>query len=322
MTINRIKKIGMVILVTVISIGTLTGCGKEKSSDQISYRQYGINCIEAGKYEEAVDAFQKSLDESVGGIGELELDTCMYKAKAQYLMGDVAAAEETYTAVIDYNNSADAHYLRGCMYFAVGEADKAIADFSEAVNEDDKNIELYHSVAETLMSYEYTEQANDYLQRAMNIKCKKANDYMQMGRIYTLAQDYEKAVSSLNQAIDDGENKANFYLGQAYAAKGEDTLAQTYYQEYISSGEADAYELCEIGKNQMSIKDYETAVTYFKAALELEAVPNEQNIMRNMVIAYEQLGDFSAAKEAMAEYVDRYPDDYEAEDEYTFLQTR
>lgn len=317
-----LKKCFLGIMVSTIFLGTVAGCGQKESSEQMSYRKYGINCIEAGKYKEAVDALQKALDESVGGIGDLELDICMYKAKAQYLMGDTSGAEQTYTAVIEYNNSADAHYLRGCMYFATGEDQKACDDFAAAVEEDKSNIELHVGIVETLKKYKLEDKAAEYIKKATSIKCKSANDYMQIGRIYILSGDYDKAVKNLTTAIDEGAIKANFYMGQAYAAKGDDTVAQTYYQEYITNGNADSYELFEIAKEQMGRGDYATAVTYFNAALNLEEVPNKQNIMRDLTISYEKMGDFESAKNVMAEYVDLYPEDYEAKDEYTFLQTR
>ena len=72
----------------------------------------------------------------------------------------------------------------------------------------------------------------------------------------------------------------------------------------------------------MSKEDFATAVTYFKAALELEEVPNKQAVLRNLAISYEKMGDFASARDTMAEYVKLYPEDDEAKEEYTFLQTR
>lgn len=100
-------------LTVLLTAGMLTGCGSgDKEKDKDAYRQYGINCIENGSYDDAVDAFQKALDQSVGSVGAEELDICYYKAKAQYLSGDVDGAIDTYTAIIDYNKDSDAYYLR------------------------------------------------------------------------------------------------------------------------------------------------------------------------------------------------------------------
>ena len=57
-------------------------------------------------------------------------------------------------------------------------------------------------------------------------------------------------------------------------------------------------------------------------ALKLEKVPNKQILMKTLVIAYEQSGDFAAAKEAMVQYLESYPDDDDAKREFTFLETR
>ena len=57
-------------LTVVLTAGMLTGCGSgDKAKDKDAYRQYGINCIENGSYDDAVDAFQKALDQSVGSVG-------------------------------------------------------------------------------------------------------------------------------------------------------------------------------------------------------------------------------------------------------------
>ena len=53
-------------LTVVLTAGMLTGCGSDdKAKDKDAYRQYGINCIENGSYDDAVDAFQKALDLSL-----------------------------------------------------------------------------------------------------------------------------------------------------------------------------------------------------------------------------------------------------------------
>ena len=52
---------------------SVIGCGTKDTKEQDAYRQYGITCMESGKYEDAVKAFQNALGESIGHIGEKEL---------------------------------------------------------------------------------------------------------------------------------------------------------------------------------------------------------------------------------------------------------
>lgn len=310
-------------LTVVLTAGMLTGCGSgDKAKDKDAYRQYGINCIENGSYDDAVDAFQKALDQSVGSVGAEELDICYYKAKAQYLSGDVDGAIDTYTAIIDYNKDSDAYYLRGCIYFAKNDSDKGMKDFKTALSENDDNYELYLGVYETLSKYGMNDQGKEYLDKALKLKAKTADDYMQRGRIYTMLGDYDSAIKSLQKAIDEKLVKANYYMGEAYQKKGDNDSSQKYFKKYLDSGEADSYELMNMGQAQMDNGNYDTAITYFQNALELESVPNKQQITKAMIIAYEYSGDFATAKSKMEEYMKDYPDDEDAAREYQFLETR
>lgn len=69
------KRIISVLLATVFALSVI-GCGTKDTKEQDAYRQYGITCMESGKYEDAVKAFQNALGESIGHIGEKELDIC------------------------------------------------------------------------------------------------------------------------------------------------------------------------------------------------------------------------------------------------------
>ena len=310
-------------LTVVLTAGMLTGCGSgDKAKDKDAYRQYGINCIENGSYDDAVDAFQKALDQSVGSVGAEELDICYYKAKAQYLSGDVDGAIDTYTAIIDYNKDSDAYYLRGCIYFAKNDSDKGLKDFKTALSENNDNYELYLGVYETLSKYGMNDQGKEYLDNALKLKAKTADDYMQRGRIYTMLGDYDSAIKSLKKAVDEKLVKANYYMGEVYQKQGDNDSSQKYFKKYLDSGEADSYDLMNMGQAQMDNGNYDTAITYFQNALELESVPNKQQITKAMIIAYEYSGDFATAKSKMEEYMKDYPDDEDAAREYQFLETR
>lgn len=319
-----IKNKFMALTLTVaLTAGMLSGCGSsDKAKDRDAYRQYGINCIENGSYDDAVDAFQKALDQSVGSVGAEELDICYYKAKAQYLSGDVDGAIDTYTAIIDYNKDSDAYYLRGCIYFAKNDSDKGMKDFKTALSENADNYELYLGVYETLSKYGMNDQGKEYLDKALKLKAKTADDYMQRGRIYTMLGDYDSAIKSLQKAIDEKLVKANYYMGEAYQKKGDNDSSQKYFKKYLDSGEADSYDLMNMGQAQMDNGNYDTAITYFQTALDLESVPNKQQITKAMIIAYEYSGDFATAKSRMEEYMKEYPDDEDAAREYQFLETR
>ena len=108
----RYKKYKFGILLLVLVAFLCTGCsGREE--EQMLHRQNGINLMENGKYEKALEEFQMALDLSLGEIGEKEVDICFYKAESQYYVGDIEGAMDTYSAIIAFNDDARAYFLRG-----------------------------------------------------------------------------------------------------------------------------------------------------------------------------------------------------------------
>ena len=61
---HRLKAAALV-MSAVLAMGSLAGCkDKEALENQQAYRQVGMNKLSEGSYEEAVEAFQKALDQS------------------------------------------------------------------------------------------------------------------------------------------------------------------------------------------------------------------------------------------------------------------
>ena len=88
-----------------ISAASLT-----KEEQKLAFREEGIAYFDAGDYEKALTSFQSALDIASGKIGNVEMDVCFYKARAQYEMGDTEGAVETYTSIIEHNDHAKAYF--------------------------------------------------------------------------------------------------------------------------------------------------------------------------------------------------------------------
>lgn len=319
---KKTKSFIMISLLAALCV-SLSGCeSKETKETKGYYRQYGINCMEEGKYDEALEAFQKALDLSVGKVGETELDICFYKAEALYKNGDVTGAVEVYDAIIDYNEDPQAYYLRGCLYFGQGQSEQGIKDLSTAAHKADKDYDLYIGIYQTLKAYGMEEDGLKYLNEALNFKGEKAYDNMQKGRITYLMGDNEGAVELLKKAVDGKEQKAYYYLSEVYDTMGDTQAADASFQSYLDSGLADSIDLYETGVRCMEKENYDDAVKYLKAALELEEVPNRQFVMQKLIYAYEYVQDFQQAKVMMEEYKQLYPEDTSMDKEFVFLETR
>lgn len=316
----RLKyKIAAVVLLVILSFAA---CTKTDEKEQEAYRQYGINCLEKGDYEEAVKAFQNALDESLGKVGEKEIDICLYKAKAQIYSGDVAGALETYDAVINYNQAAGAYYLRGQLYFDMGQQEKGIADYEKAVESDGGNYELYIGIYDSFSQHGMEADGQKYLNKALDLKGEKAEDLLYKGRISYLLDDTDTAIDYLTRAKEKEKPLAAYYLGLAYKKAGQKEKAEECIREYLDSGVATSYDLYDLGMKEMEEENYKDASTYFEAGLELDEVPNKQALMKSAVIAYEYRGKYKTARNMLKEYLALYPSDEEAQREMTFLETR
>lgn len=278
--------------------------------------------MENGKYEEALVEFQNALDCALGEIGDVEADICFYKAECLYFTGDVQGAMDTYSAIIAFNEDARAYFLRGNLYYSLGNEQNALLDYADAIKNDPKEYEAYIGVYEALHAHGKELEAQDYLKQALEIKGNKAYDKMQKGRISFLLGDTTQAISFMEEAIAGKETDAYFYMAEIQEAMGDSQAAQENIKNYIESGKLDSYHLFQVANNQLARGRYDMAIECLNQALELENVPNKQMIMRTLVIAHEQNRDFETAKKLMAEYVEKYPDDEEALREFTFLETR
>ena len=306
-----------------LSLCLCAGCSDEKQENKEAYRQIGIDCMKEGNYEDAIAAFNSALKQSVGKIGETELDICYYKAAAQYASGDIESAIATYTAIIEYDEkSPDAYFQRGCLYLKQGETELAKNDYDKAIEYNANEYELYISIHENLAAYGQKDMGESYLNKAFSIKGNDKENQVQRGRIYFLMGEYDNAITELTKAAEAEAADAYFYLAQVYDAQGDSANAENYYQAYTATGNANAKTLNALGEIALEKGNYAEALGYFSEALTMEGDVNKKEIMQNQIIAYEYSGDFASAWDVLKAYVEVYPMDEQLEREYTFLEHR
>ena len=294
-----------------------SGCQSENQKNQDAYRKIGINSMAEGDYDKAVKSFQKALDTSLGKIGAEEIDICYYKAAAQFAKKDYDGAIETYTSLIDYDKeNANAYYLRGSVYLDTDKKDKTAVKYAG------REYEIYEGIYENLTNKGETEEAKNYLKKALDIKPKDGADYAEQGHVYYLLEDYTQAKSSLDRAIDKDDKTALLYLAEVYNATDQQEQGQALLESYVKENAKDSEALNTLGMMQMKDGNYEDALKYFQMGLKNKDAVNKQELMKNEIAAYEYSGDFESAKKTMQAYIKEYKSDEEAVREYTFLKTR
>lgn len=320
--IKRNKKL-ITAAVTLLVLTSMTGCASENKKNELLYRQTGIDHMESGDYADAIAAFDSALSYCMGTIGDTELDICYYKAAAQYASGDLEGAMATYDALIAYDKKdADAYYTRGCLLLQTGEIDSALTDFSNAVTYNADDYELYINIYKNLAAYNLTEQGEEYIDQAFDIKGDDAEHLTYRGELYLLLGEYANAEAELEAALAKNSIEANFVMAQIFEAQGDMENAETYYKVYAESEEADAEVMNALARIAMAKADYTTALSYVNQGLAMENVSCKRELLQNQVICLEYTADFTGAWQVAQEYIALYPNDSQMQREYIFLKNR
>ena len=315
------KRLILLSLILTMSV-SMFGCGKYNQSE-IELRDEGVEALDSGDYDNAIDLFNQALGKSIGKVTDLEIDINYYKAAAQFKAGYFEDAAKTYTYLIKYDkDNYEAYFLRGSIYADEGEIGEAITDYDAAVAIDEKNYLLYIQIYENLNALGYTDQGLVYLNDALQVTDKSANGKYYKGRIYYLLGQTSEATSNLQAAVDKEIIEAKLYLAKIYQDAGEYDKAQALLTEYAESDEVTSDALATLGDIELAGGNYENALGYYQAGLTLDSIDNMPALMKGQVAALEKLDRYSEAKDILTQYLEIYPDDEEAEKELIFLQTR
>lgn len=289
---------------------------------RLVHRSRGIADMGLSDYEAAETEFVQSLSSNKGYVREMDLDTSYYLAISQYRLGKVKDANATYSAILAlYPKESDAYYLRGRTYLALQDNDNAKSDFDKAIRISPDDPDLYIQIYEALSEAGLSDDGQRYLKNAMELNTKLS--YFQKGRLYYCMGEYDKAKQSLEAAVTEGgDSQASLYLGRTYEALGDMNYAASLYREYLETDPGNAQVLNQLGLCLMNLEDYPAALDAFSKGLETGDPAMDQSLRFNQVAAYEYMGDFTKARNLMEDYLEKYPDDQEAQRENEFLSTR
>lgn len=299
------------------------GSGLDAGEDERQiYRGMGLAYMGMTRYEEAVAYLEAALHAGRGRVDELDFDINYYLATAYYRNGQVQEAAEAYSAILAMRpREKDAYYLRGCVKLSQDDFEGAQEDFNAAVALDGKNYDQMIRIYMALEEYGYKDAGLAYLQNALSENEKSISDY-DMGRICYYMGDYENARSHLANLKAETDYGAALYLGRTYEALGDYNYASSIYAAYTENDQSKAEIYNQLGLCRMKMGEYESALTAFQAAMNIEDNGMMQTLKFNEIVAYEYMHDYKTAAALMNSYLKSYPDDSAARREYEFLQTR
>lgn len=286
-----------------------------------AYRCEGIAYLEMGEYEHALTLLNKSLEELDYKNESFEKDVNYYLAEAYQKNGEVDKALEVYTGLIDEYKDAEAYFLRGQLYLEQQEEQRASSDFNNSL-EKDEGYENYINVYLVYAGKNRGADGASYLEQAVDKKPDNVEEQYQQGRIYYYLEEYDRAKEILNKAVNAGNQDAVLLLGRIYLETDDAANARALYQNYLQSNEksSKAYNglaLCDIADGE-----YDSAIINIHKGLDCKDGEEQENLLFNEIVVYEKQLDFSTAKEKMAAFLEKYPENEDAIRENTFLQKR
>lgn len=138
---------------------------------------------------------------------------------------------------------------------------------------------------------------------------------------------YEDAIASFQAELDEGKNldEASRGMALAYYELGSYMEAMSYFEDALANGAEETASIYHLmGTCCLQYGDYENTIANYEKALAMEDCTDDmkKEMMFNKIAAYEKLADWEAAKTAVAEYLESYPDDERAVKEADFLESR
>lgn len=284
----------------------------------IAMAEYGL-----GEYESVVKYCKKALE--IEYLDTLDNDILYTKMAALQLQGEKELAKKDCETII----KSDEKYMDAYMELAkieseLGENDKAVDTYLEAISVDKTYYAAYFSLYQQYCSNEQTELAEEILDQLISIRSNKAENLVVIGRAYYYKNDYDKAKEYLNMAYDAGSKESLYYIGVVELQEKSYEESIENFEKYIDEKKenlnidvynqlANAY--CELGEYAKAQEAITTGISYGSTS----AI---QSLKKNQVVLYEKQNKFKKAKTKAEEYLQVYPEDTKMQKELSFIETR
>ncbi len=189
-------------------------------------------------------------------------------------------------------SKASATVEAGMRYIEAGEYDKALEVFTTLVGQRE-NPEYYFNIGYIKTFQGKHSEAIEAFMMATRLDRLFAKAYEEMGRVYRLMGDLEKAEESMRQAaeiymdtdkigsaeeiltelLESGTTTLNVFntLGVLYRKKGEPESALVHYKKALKIHPDEPYIFYNIGRLYLDMKDMEKAKQFFQSALEKDS---------------------------------------------------
>ncbi|HWT27786.1 MAG TPA: tetratricopeptide repeat protein [Mobilitalea sp.] len=293
-----------------------------KANNKRALRGKGIAYFSMMKYKKAIKQFDLAL--SISELSKLDMDILYYKGSSLMAIGENENAEKVYDKILSMDSdNTEALYDRASVYRNMGDYAKSLADYDEAITLSPNNYNYYFGKYNLLIENGKNKEASDVLKKAAAIKVKTNEDKYNLAKIHYFQGRYDAALSELSEGFANGFSEAYYYIGEVYRMKKDYKSAVYYYEKYIEEDKSPSPAVYnQAGACLIKLEDYTKALQYLEKGIEYQQTGSLQSLMKNEIIAYENLGSFDKAYESLIKYLDLNPEDKDAQGELDFVKTR
>lgn len=196
----------------------------------------GVAKANAGRYEEAAAAFEKSLAEDPNLIEAHE-----WIAHILILQGDYDGAIERYQRIVARRPSTDSKVSLGLAYLRVGDVDMAVKTLSNAVAADPNHCKGWNNLSIAYLRQGRVADARAAAERAVALEPNFASARVNLGNVELREGNAATAVAAFEKAVALDADQADAYYGLAEAHNylGEEERAGDYYVQYLKRASQD-----------------------------------------------------------------------------------
>ncbi len=203
------------------------GATRNITPEATKYEQAGQASFEAGKFDEAVEAFKKVVSLKP------QSDHAHYNLGVAYeAAGRGAEAVASYRKATELTNDpgtkAFAFYNTGNIHAAAGRPKEAIEAYKRVVAIAPEAPEIHYNLGLAYAANGQSKEAVESFKQAVQLKPEYVDARFNLGTAYGTAEQYREAVEAFKEVVrlKPGHAEAHFNLGLAYLALDDRASAQ------------------------------------------------------------------------------------------------
>lgn len=286
-------KTGIVSVVSIGLIGLFTSMTISRNSDWKTDESLFLTDVEKVPDSFRANLFAASVyREKANNSTSVNVQNTLYRKALKHLK-----------AVYKIYPEFDDTYLQMAqVYRSLNEWEKMKTVSKAGLKLDESKLILIALLAESHLNLREFDECRNYfliLENSNDTLYKYEAKY-NMGASYLNEQNFDSAIVWFEKIIEfkPDDISTNYYLAMSYFQVGKLNEAIQFFSKVPNTHETYAHSQSSIGTIYLLQEEYENALIHLNNALLV--VPGDENILNNMIVAYQSLGQLEKAKECAA----------------------